>query len=214
MRRRAPHCAGRGGFTLIELLAVIVILGILVAFLVDRLGDSEDIVKARLTEVRMQSIGAEISSYELEHGDWPHSSWQGEWGPVPDTRNIGIECLVAQLWSPDAGGTLLKEEYLDNTDGDSARKSLTTFQSRACFEIVDEWRNPIAYFHNRDYGREDLYATFNTTTGDPIESKVKSLTNSLTGNPYQPRKFQLISAGVDGMFGTDDDLTTFGRRDG
>ncbi len=208
-----PQRSQRGGFTLIELLAVIVILGILLAFLIPRLGKQEDIVKARLTQVRLQEIAAAISSYEQEFGDWPHSSWQGEWGSVPDSLNVGVECLVAQLWSPDAGGSLLSEDYLDNSDGDSARKSLTTFPSRACFELVDQWQNPIAYFHNRDYAREDLYLTFDPNTGEQVESKVKGWNNSLTGGPHEPRKFQLISAGMDGVFGTLDDLTNFRRRD-
>ena len=212
--RHSVHASRRSGFTLIELLAVIVILGILLMFLLPRLGQQEDIVKARLTETRLHEIAAAISSYEQELGDWPTSSWQGEWGPVPDTSNLGVECLVAQLWSSDAGETLLSEDYLENSDGDSARKSLTVFPSRQCFEIVDLWQNPIAYFHNRDYTREDVYATFDATSGELLETKVKGWANPLTGAPFHPRKFQLISAGIDGAFGTEDDLTNFKRRDG
>jgi len=212
--RRAPRATSRSGFTLIELLAVIVILGILLAFLLPRLGKQEDVVKAGLTEKRLQEIAVAISSWERDQGDWPASSWKGDWGPIPDTTNHGVECLVIQLWSQDSGGSILSEDYLDNADEDSARKSLTIFPNRQCLELVDLWQNPIAYFHNRDYTREDLYSTYDSRTGELIETKVKGWTNPLTGGPYHPRKFQLISAGIDGAFGTEDDLTNFRRQDG
>ena len=211
---RRPHLSStRGGFTLIELLAVIVILGILLAFLLPRLGQQEDVIKAGLSEKRLHEIAVAISSYEQDEGDWPASSWQGEWGPVPDTTNLGVECLVIQLWSPDVGGAILSEDYLDNADGDSARKSLTVFPNRQCLELVDMWQNPIAYLHNRDYTREDVYTTFDPETGELLETKVKGWENPLTGAPYNPRKFQLISAGIDGAFGTEDDITNFKRQD-
>ena len=72
----------------------------------------------------------------------------------------------------------------------------------------------MVFFHNRDYTREDLYTTFGSKTGELIETKVKGWMNPLTGGPYNPRKFQLISAGIDGAFGTEDDLTNFRRQDG
>jgi len=211
--KRAVHASSRSGFTLIELLAVIVILGILLYALLPQLMKSEDIVKAGLTEKRLDELAVAISSYEQDQGDWPTSSWQGEWGPVPDTSNLGIECLVLQLWSRDVGGSIISEDYLANIDGDSTRKSLTVFNNRKCFELVDLWDNPIAYFHNRDYTREDLYMTASPSTGELLETKVKGWMNPLTDSPYRPRRFQLISAGMDGAFGTEDDLTNFDRKD-
>ena len=48
---------------------------------------------------------------------------------------------------------------LVNSDGDPLAKTPTGFESADLCELEDEWGNPIAYFHHRDYGRDDAYVT-------------------------------------------------------
>ncbi|HNR58873.1 MAG TPA: hypothetical protein PKJ51_10485, partial [Methanothrix sp.] len=50
-----------------------------------------------------------------------------------------------------------------------------------------------------DYAREDRYATIDPDTGEPVESVAKALVNPTTGRAYEPNRFQLVSAGPDGM---------------
>ena len=203
----------RSGFSLIEMLAVMVILSILLVFLAFRLGGMGESAKARMTETYLNEVGLAASEFEHETGDYPSSSWKSEWGAQPNKQNLGIEALCLTLWSESYGGTALSEDKLDNTDGDRSKKSLTTHANRDLFELVDSWGNPIAYFHRRDYGREDVYLTIEEETAEWVESTVKAHTSPKTGSYYNPRGFQLISAGQDGIFDTEDDLTNFQRGD-
>jgi prepilin-type N-terminal cleavage/methylation domain-containing protein len=199
----------RAGFTLIELMAVIVILGILMTFLISTLVSSMKVAEQLATEGYLQQIATAVANYEAEMGDYPPSAWKNEWGPVPNKTNLGGECLCLSLWSEEYGGCGLSEDKLINIDEDQGKKNLTTHVNRDLFELKDAWDNPIAYFHRRDYGREDMYWTMDGETGESLESTVKAMTNPVTGNARNPRKFQLISAGEDGLFGTEDDLGNF-----
>jgi prepilin-type N-terminal cleavage/methylation domain-containing protein len=209
LRLRPTLQGKRAGFSLIELLAVMVILSILMTFLAFKLGGMGESAKAEMTNTFIENIGLAASEFESETGDYPPSSWNNDWGALPNKQNLGGEVLCVSLWSEEYGGVALSEDSLDNTDGDRSKKSLTTHANRDLFELVDSWGNPIAYFHRRDYGREDIYTTIDNETGEWAESTVKALMSPKTGNYQNPRQFQLISAGKDGIFGTEDDLCNF-----
>jgi type II secretory pathway pseudopilin PulG len=187
-------------------MAVIVILGILIAVLVPRLGKAKEVMKEKNTRAEMAQIDAALSEYENHFGDYPPSTFLEKWGTPPNTTNLGAETLVLSLWSTEWGGTSLTEDKLVNTDNDETKKLFAKFGKPALFELGDEWGNPIAYFHHRDYGRQDKYVTKDTETGDEDDASVKAEMNPVTKNYYNPKKYQLISAGMDGHFGTEDDI--------
>jgi prepilin-type N-terminal cleavage/methylation domain-containing protein len=199
----------RAGFTLIELIAVLAILSILAFFLYTNLGDAQGAAKQSLTEAQLRQVEAACSEYENEYGDWPGSTFTDGDGAPPNELNLGSEALVVAFWSEEWQGGGLDEDALVNTDGDVSRKQLTTFGVRDLFELADQWENPIAYFHHRDYGRVDVYVTWDPDTGEEVESSVVALKSDKTGRWAKPRGVQLISAGADGRFGTEDDLTNF-----
>lgn len=202
----------RAGFTLIELMAVLAILAILGAVLVTQIGSARESVEVQLTRTRLQEIRLAASDYEVDQGDYPRSRMTKEQGSPPNALNIGVECLVLALWSDGREGSGLRADELDNTDGDRSAKSLSDLPVRDLFELVDPWGNPIAYFHHADYGREDVYSTFDPDTGELLESTARALRNSKLGRYYEHRRFQLLSAGPDGRFGTEDDLASFSLR--
>jgi len=203
------------GFTLIELLAVLLILSILVGVLVYNLRDATEAAESQAAQQRLLVIQSAIESYQNEFGSAPPSSFRPDQEVANDGTNVGIEALVVALWSNkyEAGGLLqdLRDELI-NSDGDRSPKQLTDFDTRGLLEIPDTWNNPIAYIERRDYGvTTRRYTTYDGETGAEAESIAVAFKNPSTGQYYRAQTFQLISAGPDGLFGTEDDVTTFDR---
>jgi len=207
MHKRAMGASRTAAFTLVELLAVIVILSILAAFLVVNLKGAADAMDVQVTKVTGQKIVAAIQEYVDDRGDVPRSTFTSEQGTPPNDQNIGIECLYVALCAENAPGFGDFEEHLSNSDGDALAKKFTGFETPTLFEFCDQWQNPYAYFHWKDYGREDRYVGIDSLTNERVESIARSRTNPETKRAYEPRGFQLISAGPDGEFGGDDDVS-------
>lgn len=204
----------RSGFTLIELLAVLVILSILTAFLVTNIMAARSTVEEQATKATLTQIAVALSEYESEKGDWPPSSYPDAWGAAPDAMNVGAEVLYMTICAEDEIGFGRFDEAPANVEGDRAVLRVPGHSSQQLFEIADAWGNPIAYFHNRDYGREDTYQTYDGDTGEVTTSVVRARKNARTSRWYEPRGFQLISAGPNGVFDKpgsdlDDDITNF-----
>lgn len=204
------------GFTLIELLAVIVIIGILAAVLVSQFGSVETAAKIETTRQKLAMLDATLEAYNNEFGTYPASHFSSEQEVVNDGHNIGAEALVVALWSNgyEAGGLLEGlEDDLVNTDGDASSKRITDFDLRSLLEIPDAWENPIAYIRADDYEVTNRrYTVISLETGEELVSIPVAFKNRTTGRFYSNRSYQLISAGLDGEFGTEDDLTTFNRN--
>lgn len=197
----------RRGFTLIELLTVIVILSILMVFLVPKLMGAEDVVRVQNTKNFLMQLRTVVADYENESGDFPASVFSAEQGAPPNQLNLGAEALVANLWADGFDGLGLDDSHFGNTDGDQSAKRITTLGNRELFELVDDWQNPIAYFHRSAYGETHAYVTSDPETGLEIpDNQVKAKINPVTDRFENPKTCQLISAGPDGLFGTDDDL--------
>jgi prepilin-type N-terminal cleavage/methylation domain-containing protein len=194
----------RAAFTLIELLAVITVLAILMVILVSQLTGSEDAVKRGTTKTFLGQLGNAIEEYSNEFGDYPPSSLGDELGGAPNALNLGAEGLYLALCAEGSSSFGLFDDRLENTDGDALARRPKGFETPDLFEIADEWGNPIAYFHHRDYDRKDTYVTLDPATGEELESPVLPQKNPQTKRWYNPTGFQLISAGADGRFGPDE----------
>jgi prepilin-type N-terminal cleavage/methylation domain-containing protein len=202
MSAHAMHSSrNRAGFTLIEILAVIVIITILIAFLLPQIRGARETAKIETAQGFLEQISTACSEYENEKGDYPGSSWKEEWGPAPNATNLGNEVLVIQLFGS-KWESRLPEDRLKNTDEDESKKALARFPKPTLFELVDEWGNPVAYSHRRDYAQAQVYVMANP----PGESTFKAHMNPQTGQFWNPKTFQLVSAGPDGEFGTADDI--------
>lgn len=201
----------RAGFTLIEVLAVILIVAILAGFLITRLGGAEDSVKTNNTRGFIAQLAAAIEEYEGQKGDYPPSTFPKDLDPKPTKTNMGAEMLVIALYPADGSFRALElpDDRLVNTDDDDVKRSLTSFPNSTVFEFADDWGNPIVYLHRRDYDEPVDVVSIDGETGEVLEVKVSAQKNPVTGDAYNPKKFQLLSAGADGKFGTGDDLGNF-----
>lgn len=206
----APSGASaRAGFTLIELLAVLAILAILTYYLVTNVGAARELVEERLTRTKFVQLEAMLQELADETGDFPLSSKLPGGGAPPNATNLGGEALYLALCAEGAPGFGVIDDELVNSDGDRSPQRLEGFESAQLYELADAWGNPIAYLHHREYDRTDAYTTFDGATGDELEGHVRARRNAKTERFHGPRDFQLISAGADGEFGTEDDITNF-----
>jgi prepilin-type N-terminal cleavage/methylation domain-containing protein len=209
LTRPVARAAGRSAFTLVEMLAVLVIITILFTFVINKVMRGEDIVRVENTRQFIQQLSAIISEYEQERGDYPPSTFPSKMETKPSGENQGAEMLFLSLFSKDRSAREIDENRLANTDGDRAKNSLSSFTSTDVFEIVDDWQNPIAYTHRRDYGKSRPYVTFDGNTGEPHDALLKGRVSPKTGDPFNKSTFQLLSAGPDGIFETEDDIGNF-----
>lgn len=203
--------AGRAGFTLIELVAVMLILSLLMAFLLPNLFSGGEAVGSNATRAFLQQLSAEIDAFERETGELPPSTFPADLDPKPTTVNMGIEMLLIALMPADGSyrSSADYDERLINTDGDDTKRSHTRFSSSEVFELRDHWDNPIAYLHRRSYEKGCAYMAYIRDEAEFVEQRVTAAINPKTGDPYRSQSFQLISAGSDGVFGTEDDLGNF-----
>lgn len=216
LRRPASARAARAraGFTLIELMAVLVILALLMVILVTQFTNILGSSKESMTKVDLQHLQEAIHQYESEYGDYPPSSFTAAMGTPPNTTNVGSECLVVALYSKRfaGGGGGFENRMLVNTDADASRTKLTDFETLDLFELKDQWDNPIAYLHRADYGTPQVYVSFDPESGEELSTSVRALQNPDTKLFYRSDSFQLISAGPDGRFGTEDDIPCWERK--
>lgn len=212
MRSTLRHAA-RAGFTLVELLAVILILSILTFALIKGLSESMGASKITTTRQLLAKLGAAAEHYQREMGKFPPSSFEPAQEVSNDGTNVGIEAFVVALFSKkfEAGGLLEDvRDQLVNLDADTSSRQLTDFGTRELLEVPDAWGNPVAYIEKSDYGVSNRrYLTFDGATSEELESVPVAFKNARTGQYVAPTSFQFVSAGADGRFGTEDDVTVF-----
>lgn len=204
-RRSGTHrrpSQGRAGFTLIEILAVLLILSILIGILVTSLFNAGEAANGKLTEARLAQLETAIGRFENETGDYPPSTFDALAGATGSANNRGIEAAIHALYEASPDGYGMGDDVLDNLDGD-------TLGGMPLLELVDLWGNPVAYLRRQDYGTPQPYVTFDGTTGEQVDNLVDARKHPKTGRWANHTSFQLISAGADGIFNTEDDLGNF-----
>jgi len=195
------------GFTLLELMIVLVIIGVLSAVFVGYGGNIFGDSKAKAAQAKLRSLSAMIQEYRNIEGEYPDDRLLK--GTSMNAKNSNAEALFLALFDSKYTGSRPAQDWLVNTDGDEANRDLTMLGTRALFEIGDEWDNPILYFESLHYADENGCVALSGEDDFFEENVVFAQRNETTNTFYEPNGFQLISAGPDGYFNTDDDLYSF-----
>lgn len=202
-----PPSRSARGFTLIEILVVIAIIGLLMSILVVSLGKSAEAGRISDCRARIEQIKLLADSYASRVGDYPPSHLAALGVKDSNRVNEGIEALVAALKASDYTGLRPEEGWLANTDGDQDEHLKLMDGSHALLELVDPWDNPIVYIANGDYRDEFPYRFGAGAAAE--DQTMRAAVNPLTAAPQQFDTFQLLSAGPDGLPGTDDDIANY-----
>lgn len=200
----------RQGFTLLELMVVMLMVAVLASYLAFRSGGFLNQSDERVCAARLQSVSAAIEAYMQREGAFPIGELPAAAGPSARAQNESAEALVLALFSADYRGPKPDLDWLVNSDEDRSPKPLTGFAATELFELGDPWGNPIVYIEALHYDRRHLVMAGDETYRE--EQDVRAWKNERTGSFERPSAFQLISAGLDGMFGTEDDITNFPRQ--
>jgi len=203
------------GFTLIELLVVIGILGLLAAaFLPDLIG-GRDTANITETGLRQQFLVNGINAYKSANGTVPPDDLRDPLAKLtvkPDNgSNMGIESLVFFLSQKGSGGIDLSEHeaWLDNTDADDHGTAMPRLGRTTRMEVVDAWGTPMAYFSSVSQvaGFDKVQKVMlpgEVGGGEVVDAKAWKRAD---GGFLGAGKYQIVSAGKDRVFNTDDDVT-------
>lgn len=196
-------------FSLIELLVVLTILGMLFGFGAMAIRSVQGSGHVAKTASIVAMVEGCLEQYRNAKGDYPASSLAKLGVRSSNTLFEGNEALVLALNAKDYSGNRIDEQYLMNLDGDRADKNISIFDEAGLLEVVDAWENPLIYIRYDQYDAAHEYDLVKQATSESERVQAKGAKNSLTGSYYSKESYQLVSAGEDGVLGTEDDIKSY-----
>lgn len=199
----------RNGFTLLELMVVLVIIGVLSAVFVGYGGNIFGDSKVKAAQAKLIQLSALLEQFRNIEGEYPDDRLRK--GTATNNKNANSEAMFLALFDSAYSGSRPPQDWLVNTDGDESNRDLTMLGNRQLFEIGDEWGNPIIYFDSLHYSEDNGCSVLSGDEGYYESFDVYPARSEKTNSYYAPNSFQLVSAGADGEFNTEDDLYSFSQ---
>ncbi len=206
--------ARSAGFTLVELLVVMVIIASLAGIGMVSIPPILRNMDRKATEVYLLNVTAALEAYRSTEGTYPPSTLRDfpGVGAVNNLENCGISALVMCLNSKSYPGSFDFEDSkivsISDEGSGITQVQLTRFGDRKLYTLVDKWGTTLAYVNAVDYGNPDVRSV------SAVEGTIKFTPwiSPKTKSPFRRDGFQLISAGPDRLFNTEDDVTNFERN--
>ncbi len=218
------------GFSFIEILVVMGIISVLVGGVIVAIGMWAEKGPEFATKNTLNKTKGLIENWKAKFEMWPPGdvtkiadvAGVGKKAKSPgNKRNGGIEAIYQALYwptvpdpqfkEPDPGDEGAQGAEIGNLDEDELRTAVNKRGSKALYEILDGWGNPLVYFNRNDYVQ---YAD----GGALYDSQDKEMNlMDVEPKPYKrpdgsfvnPDSFQLFSMGPDGEPNTDDDIKSW-----
>jgi len=196
------------GFTLIELLIVITIIALLAAALMPAVFGAGQAANVTATEADQIVLSNGCEAFNRKHGYFPPDDLKSPEAAVKTAWktdngvNTGIESLVAFLSQSTSDGQDLNalSERFTNTDKDQHGVDLPLLHRSDRIEMADAFGTPMAYFTKFGMDKTQQIA-LPEKEAVPVKAK-KCDPSTYVGQG----KYQILSAGPDLIFGTDDDI--------
>jgi prepilin-type N-terminal cleavage/methylation domain-containing protein len=211
MSNHASALPQRSGFTLVELLVVITIIAVLAALITPAVFQARRSGQISAIKAEIDLLHMAMMHYKNEYGSFPPcanlaAAQSHVLRLFPRTVNISSEVDTAPTLQTSLYYWL--EGYTKNPTspvktGDPVKlfefdrsRLTTTYQ----YHPVDKPNSPYLYINNSSYNAFSAGAPGSTTLG----------ANRRTATEYfNPDTFQILCAGLDEEWGTDDDLSNF-----
>jgi prepilin-type N-terminal cleavage/methylation domain-containing protein len=226
--RRSPS-GSRAAFTLVELLVVIGILAVLAALLTPAVMNARLAARTAVIKTEIDMLHMAIMNYRNEYGSFPPCSAAPVAGS-PSARHLQrlfprcttvVNELGADTLTPqNALSAWLKGYTADPTlpvTGAGGRRKLFDFDegriSNGAFAPSRLANSPFIYIDNTQYLVSGSIPQFvlagGTYAAQRIPASVSGSFSAISQPAFNSDTFQILCAGIDQVFGTDDDLSNF-----
>ena len=197
-----PH---RGGFTLVELLVVIVIIAMLAALITPAVFQARRSGQNAAIKAEIDLLHMAMMHYKNEYGSFPPCTGLAAARShvqrlFPRVASVNTEVPITSAPTPQTGLHDWLQGYSKNP---TAPRSATPLVKLFDF---DQNRINANQYHPREKPGSPYIYIDNANYGTPVTVGANTYTANATDNPDT---FQILCAGIDETWGTEDDLSNF-----